>query len=110
MNRQPSETVRCSICHDILNRLEHPELNAGTWSVCLDCWHKMQEYLAARGFAIVNALQFHNSQSSTSQTLSTACAEYLHKHPSTRDAVESAIDDRKSEKPWPAEAGERGEG
>lgn len=48
-----SNTVRCSICHDLMDREKVPGLCIGTWNVCEDCWHKMQDYLTARGFTIL---------------------------------------------------------
>lgn len=48
-----SDTQRCSICHDLMDAERHPELNVGTWRVCVDCWHNMQDYLTARGFTLL---------------------------------------------------------
>jgi len=48
-----SHTVRCSICHDIMDAEEYPLLNVGTWFCCRYCWENMQDYLTARGFTIL---------------------------------------------------------
>lgn len=48
-----SETCRCSICYDLMDKQRHPELCVAEWSCCLDCWHKIQDYLTARGMTIL---------------------------------------------------------
>ena len=42
--------VRCRLCREFHDRNEHPELRG----VCLDCWHRVQEWLTERGFTLVN--------------------------------------------------------
>lgn len=50
-----SDTVRCSICHDLTDREKYPELHVGKWTCCEDCWHKMQDYLTERGFTLLQS-------------------------------------------------------
>jgi len=48
-----SRTVRCSICHEIMDAEAFPDLCVGTWYVCEYCWHNIQDYLTARGFTLL---------------------------------------------------------
>jgi len=48
-----SYTIRCSFCGELFDRQEHPVLATATFDCCVECWHRIQDYLTERGFSIV---------------------------------------------------------
>jgi len=48
-----SYTIRCSFCGELFDRQEHPVLATVTFDCCVECWHRIQDYLTERGFSIV---------------------------------------------------------